>query len=90
MLVAMDDERAARLEARVQAIEERNARVERDKTWETSWARKLAILALTYIVIVLFMLVSRIENPWVNAVVPSVAFVISTATLPLIKKLFQK
>ncbi len=35
------------LEQRVQELEARNKRVEADKAWETSWARRVAIAVLT-------------------------------------------
>lgn len=35
------------LEKRVEAIEERNKRVETDKAWETSWTRRICIMVLT-------------------------------------------
>jgi len=74
------------LENRIRAIEDRNKRVEADKAWETSLTRKLVIFALTYIVIVLFMYFSNIPQPLANAVVPAVAFVLSTLTVPVVKK----
>jgi len=70
----------------IDEIKARNKRVETDKAWETSWARKLIVLVLTYIVIVIFFFVSKLPEPFVNAVVPSVAFLLSTMTVPLFKK----
>ena len=67
-------------------IKTRNKRVEADKSWETSWTRKLLILILTYIVIVIFFLVAKLFDPFVNAVVPSIAFVLSTLSIPIFKK----
>ena len=42
------------IQKRLSAIEQRNERVELDKSWETSFARKVLIAVLTYLVIVLF------------------------------------
>jgi len=42
------------LEEAIQQIQARNARVEQEKAWETSFTRKLAIALLTYFVVVLF------------------------------------
>jgi len=36
--------------------------------------------------IVIFFIVSKLPKPFVNAVVPTVAYLISTMTVPLIKK----
>jgi len=71
-------------------IKARNKRVEADKAWETSWTRKLLILILTYIVIVIFFLVVKLPDPFVNAVVPSIAFVLSTLSVPIFKKWWLK
>ena len=36
------------LEKRIEAIEERNKRVELDKAWETSWTRKICIIVFYF------------------------------------------
>ncbi|MBI2415584.1 MAG: hypothetical protein HYV33_02905 [Candidatus Kerfeldbacteria bacterium] len=74
------------LKKELDEIKARNKRVEADKAWETSWTRKLLVLMLTYFVIVIFFLVAKLSDPFTNAVVPSVAFVLSTLTVPLFKK----
>lgn len=76
------------IEKRVQAIEFRNKRVELDKSWETSFVRKILIVVHTYVVIGLFMWYIDVENPWVNAIVPTIGFYLSTLTLPYFKKLW--
>ena len=42
------------LEKEIEQIKERNKRVELDKAWETSWARRICIMVLTYIVVVVY------------------------------------
>ena len=42
------------LEKEIENIKERNKKVELDKSWETSWTRKLCICILTYIVVVIY------------------------------------
>jgi len=74
------------LQKEINDIKARNKRVEADKSWETSWTRRVLILTLTYIVIVIFFFIAQLPDPFVNAVVPSVAFVLSTLTVPLFKK----
>ncbi len=39
------------VESRLAEIESRNARVENDKAWETSWTRKISILFMTYMIL---------------------------------------
>ncbi|MDP2586653.1 MAG: hypothetical protein Q8P32_02675 [Candidatus Komeilibacteria bacterium] len=74
------------LQKEIEEIKERNRRVELDKAWETSWARKAIILVLTYLVIVSFFHFSGLPDPLLNAIVPTLAFVISTLSIPLFKK----
>jgi preprotein translocase subunit SecF len=78
----------ATIEKRLEAIEERNKRVELDKSWETSLTRKIIIAVLTYITIVLFFLVAGLPNPFVNSIVPTAGFVLSTLSLPYFKKVW--
>jgi hypothetical protein len=75
-----------KIEKEVRSIKKRNKRVESDKAWEVSKTRKVIIAVLTYIVIVVFFWSADIEKPFLNAIVPSVAFVLSTFTLPFFKK----
>ncbi|MFA5125742.1 MAG: hypothetical protein WC462_01940 [archaeon] len=74
----------------INAIKERNARVEADKAWEVSLTRKIVIAILTYLVIVLFFLVANLPNPFVNAIVPTAGFAISTLSLPFFKNFWIK
>ena len=76
----------ASLEKRLTAIEARNRRVEGDKAWETSYTRRALLIAFTYASISLYMWAIGIANPWINAVVPSLGFLLSTLTLPFFKK----
>jgi Flp pilus assembly protein TadB len=70
---------------RLEKLEARNKRVETDKGWETSWQRKLAIMALTYLVVVAYLKFVVHINPWVNALVPVIGFFLSTLTISLLK-----
>ena len=74
------------LQLEIENIKQRNQRVEADKAWETSLARKIIIFFLTYIVIVIFFFFAELPKPFANAIVPAVAFVLSTLTVPLFKK----
>lgn len=76
------------LEARVEQIEQRNKRVEVDKAWETSWTRRLSIAALTYLVVVAYLHFVIHIDPWLNALVPVVGFLLSTLTISYVKKLW--
>ncbi len=76
------------LEKEIKQIKERNRRVEADKAWETSWTRKVLIAVLTYFVVVVFFYFAGLPKPFVNSVVPAVAFLISTLTIPFVKKIW--
>lgn len=74
------------IEERLAKIEQRNSRVEADKAWETSWTRRFFIALFTYLVISLYMSVIGVEKPWLNAIIPTVGFLLSTLTLSFVKK----
>jgi hypothetical protein len=76
------------LEKRVKEIEERNLRVEGDKAWETSWTRRSLIAVFTYLSIALYFLVIGLSSPWLNAIVPTVGFLLSTLTIPFFKRMW--
>jgi len=73
------------LETEINAIQARNRRVEGDKAWETSGARRLFIAASTYILITIFMVVLGVDRPFTAAIIPAVAYLISTLTLGILK-----
>jgi hypothetical protein len=78
------------LEKEIGIIKKRNKKVETDKSWETSKTRKLFLIIFTYIAIGLYLRAINIENPWLNAVVPSIGFFLSTLTVPFIKEIWIK
>ena len=78
------------LEKEIELIKERNSRVELDKVWETSFTRRFLLILFTYLSIGIYLKVINIPNPWMNAIVPALAFLLSTLTLPFFKKLWQK
>ncbi len=78
------------LEREINSIKERNRRVEADKAWETSGARKVLIAILTYFVVVVFFYFAGLPKPFINSIVPALAFLISTLTIPFVKKIWLK
>ena len=70
----------------LQEIKKRNARVEADKAWETSKTRRGIIAVFTYLIVVLFLVLIDAPNPWMTALVPAGAYLLSTLTLPFVKK----
>ena len=78
------------MEKELKTIKERNKRVEADKAWETSYTRRILIFIFTYLAIGLYLQAIGIPQPWLNAIVPAVGFMLSTSTLPFFKKLWLK
>ena len=78
------------LEERVAKIEARNKNVELNKTWETSFTRRALIVIFTYLAIALYLKFIVGINPWINAIVPTVGFLLSTLTLPFFKSFWSK
>jgi hypothetical protein len=77
-------------ESRIAAIEERNRRVEREKAWEVSWTRCLCILAITYVTAFLLLWMIAAPLPHFNALVPTLGFLLSTFSLPWIKRWWMR
>lgn len=79
------------LQFEIEKIKERNARVELDKRWETSWTRRLVICILTYIVVLVYSItINKISNVWLSSIVPVIGFTLSTLSLKFIRKIWEK
>ena len=80
----------AELEKRVSALEKRNRNVEQDKAWETSYTRKILIIFFTYFSIALYLYFIVGIDPWINAIVPALGFLLSTLSLSFFKQMWSK
>lgn len=69
----------------MQEIRERNARVEADKTWETSKTRRIVIAVFIYAVALFLFSTIQTPEPWLDALVPTLAFILSTLSFPFFK-----
>lgn len=79
------------MENEIIKIKERNKKVELDKAWETSWTRKLCICALTYIVVVIYSyVINKITNIFLSSLVPVIGFILSTLSLNVVRKAWEK
>lgn len=79
------------LENEIAKIKERNKKVELDKSWETSWTRRICICVLTYIVVVIYShLINEISNIWLSSLVPVIGFTLSTVSLKLIRNIWER
>lgn len=73
-------------ESELTEIKKRNERVELDKAWETSWTRRGLIGISTYLVIVVFLHLANTSSLFITALVPAIGYLLSTLSLPFIKK----
>lgn len=78
------------LEKEIELIKARNRRVEADKAWETSWTRRVFIGLSTYLLIAIFLMIIKVERPFTSAVIPAVAYLISTLSLGVLKSWWLK
>ncbi|MDO8452781.1 MAG: hypothetical protein Q7S79_03450 [bacterium] len=78
------------LRKEVAAIKVRNARVEADKDWETSLYRRVSIAVITYLVVLVFMLVTKAQNPFTNSLVPALAYLLGNISIGILKSWWLK
>ncbi len=78
-----------KIDDQIQDIIERNKRVEQDKKWETSWTRRIILTVLTWIAAFLFLHIIKVENPAFAALVPAGGFLLSTLSLPFVRKIWE-
>lgn len=74
----------------ISLIKERNQRVEIDKAWEISWARKIIIAVVTYIVALLFLYAINESLYFLKALIPTGGYILSTLTLGSVKEFWVK
>ncbi len=74
----------------IEKIKERNKRVEGDKAWETSWTRRIFIAVSTYILISIFLIIIRVDKPFISAIIPAAAYLLSTFSLGVLKSWWLK
>ena len=78
------------LEKEVKLIQDRNKRVEADKAWETSKTRRIIVAIFTYLVMVLIMDTINTHDPAIDAIIPTLGFLLSTLSLPFLKDIWMK
>lgn len=78
------------LKKEIEQIKKRNNRVELEKAWETSWVRRIAIVSLTYIVMILVFTIINVEKPFINAIIPTMGYFLSTLSMSFIEKKWKK
>jgi hypothetical protein len=73
------------IEERLAKIEERNARVEAEKAWETSVTRVASIAILTYVFACGALVAIGNTAPFLNAGIPVLGYLLSTISIPAMK-----
>jgi len=73
------------IEKEIELLKQRNQRVEADKAWETSIIRVLTIALLIYVIVVIVFYAIKITQPFLNAIIPPLGYILSTQSLPFIK-----
>ena len=86
----MADDELEEIRKELSELRARNARVEREKAWEVSWARRLVIAGATWLGAWLWLVGLGAEHAALQALVPSGAYAISTLSLPLLKTLWMR
>ncbi|MES2437396.1 MAG: hypothetical protein V4519_05300 [Patescibacteria group bacterium] len=79
-----------KLQKEIQILQMRNLRVDADKAWETSFVRRMSIAVVTYFVAAAVMYVIGAGNVFLNALIPTIGYILSTLSLPYIKKWWIK
>jgi len=79
-----------KIERDIKDIQQRNKAVEADKAWETSLMRRIVLMLFTYFILSIYMLAIDIPRPWLNSIVPTIGFLLSTLSLPWFRKIWQK
>ena len=78
------------LEKSIKKIEKRNKKVEADKSWETSTFRKVSVAIITYIFMIIVMYLLWMENVFINALIPTFGYILSTLWMNILKKIYIK
>ena len=84
------ESRIQNLEKEIEIIKARNLRVEADKAWETSGIRRILLIVFTYTVMGTYMYAIGVKSPLINAIIPTLGFLLSTLTLPFFRKYWEK
>ena len=78
------------IEESIKKLQARNKRVEADKAWEVSIFRRVLITLVTYVIALLWMWSIDVDRAALSAFIPTGGYVLSTLTLPPIKRWWTK
>jgi hypothetical protein len=79
--------RLDQMQSEIHALQRRNFEKDRGKEFESSYTRVIFLMAVTYFTLLAYMaLVIQSNHPYLDAIVPTVGFNISTWSLPYVKE----
>jgi hypothetical protein len=82
--------RLALIEANLSTINERNRKVERDKLWEVSAARRGFIAFVTFLTVSLVLWLVGSRRPLIEACIPTIGYLLSCLSLPVVRRLWER
>lgn len=82
------NQKLEQIEDDIKKLKQRNKKVEQNKAWEVSIARKSILSILIYICVLICFLYLDISNPFFNAIIPTTAFILSTMSMTWFKYLW--
>ena len=78
--------RLTAVEKEIETVKKRNTRVEGEKAWEISAFRKVLLTGVTYVASAIVLKMIERERFLIEALVPAVGYVLSTLSLPALKR----
>lgn len=78
------------LVSEIKKIQRRNKHVEIEKAWETSNSRKTSIAIITYVFMTVFFYSIDVDKPYINSLVPTFGYLLSTLTLGALKNIWMR
>ncbi len=78
------------LEAQMVEVRSRNQRVETNKAWETSRVRLASVTLVTYVTMTLVFSMLGAGRPFLDALVPTTGFFLSTLSLPFVRRAWER
>ncbi len=72
----------------IEELKNRNKSVDLNKKWEVSIERKVLVVIITYIIMSLVMYSLWMNKPFLNALIPTLWYFLSTLSLEFAKKIY--
>ena len=79
------EDQIKQIQEELEVIKNRNKKVEQNKAWEISFFRKVSIIVVTYIVASVVMYFIGVQKFLLNALIPTVGYLLSTLSLSFLK-----